>query len=403
METIKKQIKNVPELRFPEFSGEWEEKKLGELFSFFATNSFSRDDLNYEIGEVKNIHYGDIHTKFRSLFNITKENVPFINKEILNKKIEINYCKEGDIVIADASEDYEGVGKAIELVELNNEKVVAGLHTLMARPINNMFIIGFIGHMMKSFNIRYQIKMIAQGTKVLSISSKRMKEIILNIPSFLEQQKIAAFLTAVDKKIELTDKKIKHLENYKKGLMQKLLTGKIRFPKFSGEWKLEKFDNIFLKKSYKNYQINKSKYLSNGLYPVIDQGKEKIVGYSNDFDKTINASENNIIVFGDHTREIKFIDFDCIIGADGTQLLRTKGNFDLKFFYYQLLNKKIPNMGYARHFKFLKKINFSYPLLSEQQKIASFLTLIDKKIELFTKKSENLKAYKKGLLQKMFV
>jgi len=207
MNAIKNITKNMPELRFPEFSGEWEEKKLGELFSFFATNSFSRDDLNYEIGEVKNIHYGDIHTKFRSLFNITKENVPFINKEILNKKIEINYCKEGDIVIADASEDYEGVGKAIELVELNNEKVVAGLHTLMARPINNMFIIGFIGHMMKSFNIRYQIKMIAQGTKVLSISSKRMKEIILNIPSFLEQQKIAAFLSAIDKKIEIVDKK----------------------------------------------------------------------------------------------------------------------------------------------------------------------------------------------------
>jgi len=175
----------------------------------------------------------------------------------------------------------------------------------------------------------------------------------------------------------------------------------LRFPEFSGEWKLEKFDNIFLKKSYKNYQINKSEYLSNGLYPVIDQGKEKIVGYSNDFDKTINASENNIIVFGDHTREIKFIDFDCIIGADGTQLLRIKGNFDLKFFYYQLLNKKIPNMGYARHFKFLKKINFSYPSLPEQQKIAAFLTAVDKKIELTDKKIKHLENYKKGLMQKL--
>jgi hypothetical protein len=73
---------SVPTLRFPEFTGEWETKKLGEVFDFKVTNSFSRENLNYENGVVKNIHYGDIHTKFQTLFDITKEQVPFVNEEM---------------------------------------------------------------------------------------------------------------------------------------------------------------------------------------------------------------------------------------------------------------------------------------------------------------------------------
>ena len=86
--------KLVPRLRFPEFAKdeEWVFNKLGNVYSFITTNSYSRDDLNYKNGEVKNIHYGDIHTKFSTLFDITKENVPFINESIpLDKFKQENY------------------------------------------------------------------------------------------------------------------------------------------------------------------------------------------------------------------------------------------------------------------------------------------------------------------------
>jgi type I restriction enzyme S subunit len=93
-------------LRFDGFEGEWELKKLEDIAEFKVTNSFSRENLNYEIGSVKNIHYGDIHTKFQTLFDITKEKVPYINKEISINRISADfYCKEGDIVFADASEE----------------------------------------------------------------------------------------------------------------------------------------------------------------------------------------------------------------------------------------------------------------------------------------------------------
>lgn len=215
------------ELRFKADDGseypEWEEKKFGEVFSFRTTNSFSRDNLNYEDGEIKNIHYGDIHTKFATLFNVTKELVPFVNSEIELKRIaEDNYCKEGDLIIADASEDYEDIGKCIEIVTLNGEKVLAGLHTILARPdLHNMFI-GFNGYLMKSEKIRLQIKTIAQGSKVLSISSKRLAELTLIIPQIPEQIKIADFLSAIDTKIDFVAKQLDVAKNFKKGLLQQM-------------------------------------------------------------------------------------------------------------------------------------------------------------------------------------
>ena len=140
MKNNKLKVANVPNLRFPGFEGEWEMKKLGEVMVFKVTNSFSRENLNYELGTVKNIHYGDIHTKFQTLFDITKELVPFINEDIsIGRITDENYCKNGDIVFADASEDLNDVGKSIEIINTNGEKLLSGLHTLLARPKLNLF------------------------------------------------------------------------------------------------------------------------------------------------------------------------------------------------------------------------------------------------------------------------
>ena len=113
MNTASKQ-QNIPVLRFSEFRGEWEKNQLGDIYEFKSTNSYSRDQLNYSNGDVYNIHYGDIHTKFKSRFELNNEEVPFINSSVsLDKILEDKYCKEGDLVIADASEDYNDIGKQL--------------------------------------------------------------------------------------------------------------------------------------------------------------------------------------------------------------------------------------------------------------------------------------------------
>ncbi|MCZ6404801.1 restriction endonuclease subunit S, partial [Vibrio parahaemolyticus] len=139
----------VPELRFSQT--EWQKKPFNKIYTLKTTNSLSRDKLNYDDGLVKNIHYGDIHTKFSTLFDITKEYVPFINTEIsLDKVKEESYCQEGDMIFADASEDIDDVGKSIELVNLNGERLLSGLHTILARPKKNDLVKGFGGYLFKS-------------------------------------------------------------------------------------------------------------------------------------------------------------------------------------------------------------------------------------------------------------
>ena len=218
---------SVPALRFRDNDGqdfpEWEEKRLGDVFTFIQTNSFSRALLNYDSGIVKNIHYGDIHTKFSSNFRIKNEDVPFINENVDISNISADcYCKEGDLVIADASEDYADIGKTIEIINTNNEKLLAGLHTYIARDLTQKMSLGFSGYLMQIESVRLQIKILATGISVLGISKGNLGKVQLKIPSLLEQTKIANFLNAIDDKITNNKIQLDALKQYKQGLLQQM-------------------------------------------------------------------------------------------------------------------------------------------------------------------------------------
>jgi len=264
----------------------------------------------------------------------------------------------------------------------------------MYQPKNNQVDIDYILYFFKSKRGKYLLGLASPGGagRNKTLGQKEFAELKIPIPALKEQQKIAKILTTWDRAIERQEALILAKEEFKKGLMQRLL---------SGDFKKLKFELIFNRVAGKKYQINAKEYLREGKYPVIDQGKKKIIAYSNNNKKVFKNM--SIILFGDHTRTIKYIDFDFIVGADGTQLLETKENFDNKFFYYQLLNKKIPNTGYNRHFKFIKEMTFNVPPLKEQQKIAQILTTTDKEIELLKNELEVLKEQKQGLMQRLLM
>ncbi|WP_460273915.1 restriction endonuclease subunit S [Celeribacter sp. ULVN23_4] len=203
---------------------DWEERKLGDVFDWIGTNSLSREHLTFDDESgIQNIHYGDIHTKFRALFRQSKEAVPYISVSAPLREIkEVQYLKKGDIVIADASEDYADIGKTIEVLEVDEASLIAGLHTYIARPKDGVFVSGFAGYMLRSAALRTQIMRIAQGISVLGVSKGNLEKLDLLVPHPDEQTKIAAALSALDAKIDSVNAEISQMETFKKGLLQKM-------------------------------------------------------------------------------------------------------------------------------------------------------------------------------------
>ena len=228
-----------------------------------------------------------------------------------------------------------------------------------------------------------------------------VQKIRLALPPLPEQHAIAAALSDVDALISALDKLIAKKRDIKQAAMQQLLTGKKRLPGFSGEWEVLDFHQVFRKLGAKDSQIQTHEYADHGSYPVVDQGKSLAVAYSDKSEKVVRCPPEGIIVFGDHTRIVKFIDFDFLVGADGTQLLTTNGDYSAKFFYYQLSVKEIPSTGYNRHFKFLRGMSFLSPLLPEQQAVATVLSDMDAEIAALEQRRDKTRALKQGMMQEL--
>ena len=171
--------------------------------------------------------------------------------------------------------------------------------------------------------------------------------------------------------------------------------------RFSGEWETKQFEELFKRVNGNSHKIQTSEYNVNGLHPVIDQGQDAIVGYSDQTEKLFKCPSDGVIVFGDHTRIMKFVDIDFLIGADGTQLIAMKGDGVTKFLYYQLSTKDIPNTGYNRHFKFLKDLTFNIPEPKEQRAIAKVLSDVDGLINALHALIAKKRAIKQATMQQL--
>ena len=211
-------ILNVPHLRFPEFIEEWEICKVSELLDFYSTNSLSWEQLEYGEKAMMNLHYGLIHVGLPTMVDLRRDKLPNVKEGNMPKNFEL--CKEGDVAFADASEDTNEVAKVIELFNLDNKDIVCGLHTIHGRDNKNKTIVGFKGYAFSSSAFHNQIRRIAQGTKIYSISTKNFSECYVGIPSKAEQTKIATLLRLIDERIATQNKIIEKLQSLIKGIAQ---------------------------------------------------------------------------------------------------------------------------------------------------------------------------------------
>ena len=150
------------------------------------------------------------------------------------------------------------------------------------------------------------------------------------------------------------------------------------------------------------HKIKRSEYLPSGIVPIIDQGSEFVAGYINDGERAYNG-DLPVIVFGDHTCTIKYVDFPFAIGAQGTQLIRPTKDFDIRYFYYSLQNLSLEHFGYQRHFKYLKTSKVFCPPMQVQRKIATVLSAYDDLIENNTRRIKILEEMASAIYREWFV
>ena len=421
--------KKVPELRFKGFTDDWEQRKFDECFNFpVSTNSLSRALLNYDEGDIKSVHYGDILIKYPAILNIKNDKIPYITGGKL-EKYKSSLLENGDLIFADAAED-ETVGKAVEVNGLTEENLVAGLHTIVARPKDKKAEF-FLGYYINSNTYHRQLLRLIQGSKVSSISKGNLQKTLVSFPKdFEEQQKIGAFFKKIDDTIALHQRKLDLLKEQKKGYLQKMFpkngakVPELRFAGFADDWEERKLSSISERVTRKN-KNNES------TLPLTISAQDGLVDQNDFFNKQVasrdvtgyflvkngefayNKSYSNGYPWG----AIKRLDkYDMGVLSTLYIVFRpTEINSQFLVSYYDTTRwyrevSKNAAEGARNHgllniapTDFFNTLLVVPKIVDEQEKIGSFFKQLDNTIALHQRKLDFLKEQKKGFLQKMFV
>jgi len=399
----------VPKLRFPEFRGAegWAQLRLIDTadrsvkWSFiggpFGSNLKSSDYVPHgvRIIQLQNIGDGEFHDAYRIFTTKAKAD------ELLSNNIypgEIIMSKMGD-----------PVGRACVIPDGRDRYVMCsdGIRLVVDEKEHNKY---FVYSLINSPPFRSVIEKAATGSTRKRIGLDELKGLPMRLPKKPEQQKIADCLTSLDELIAAQARRVDALKTHKKGLMQQLFPRegetqpRLRFPEFqnAGEW-IECTVAEIITTITPPKKLQTADYQLEGKFPVIDQSQEAICGWTNDRDALISGGLP-VIIFGDHTCALKFVDHPFVQGADGIKVLKPKSEMDVRFLFCALEANPVVPEAYKRHFSVLKekKVSFPDPKTSEQHRIASCLSSLDALITAETQRMEVLKTHKKGLMQQLF-
>ena len=392
---------HIPALRFPDFlnDGEWRFVHGNELFEPIVNKNHNSDlpvlAITQDQGAVPR--------------DMIDYNVIVSDKSIAGYKV----VEVGDFIISLRS--FQGG------IEYSYYKGLCSPAYIVLRRKNELICNDFYRHYFKSARFIQDLNRNLEGIRDgKMVSYQQFSTIRIPLPPLAEQRRIAACLSALDEMLAATNGKLEQLKAYKKGLMQnlfnqrggvinninKFVVGRLRFPEFYNEkeWEEKKLGEIITTLS-PTKKLQSGKYKAVGSFPIVDQSQNYICGYSDDVEAVVNTTSENLIVFGDHTCTLKFVDFPFIQGADGIKIFKSsKSNeIDERFLYQALLYNPIVSKEYKRHFSELKEQVVCYPKdMNEQRKIASCLSSMDDQINAYTEKVGLLGQYKKGLMQRMF-
>ena len=360
-----------------------------------------------------NLHYGLIHVGLPTMVNLTKDKLPNIKEGNMPKNFEL--CKEGDVAFADASEDTNEVAKTVEFFNLAGKDIVCGLHTIHGRDNKNRTVIGYKGYAFSSTAFHNQIRRIAQGTKIYSISSKNFSECYIGLPSKPEQTKIATLLRLIDERIVTQNKIIEKLQSLIKGLIDDIITLKCG--------QLVAFETLYSKAGEGGTPTtSNTEFYDNGSIPFI-----KIDDLSN---KYLSANKDYITELGLKKSSAWLIPTHSIIYSNGATIgaisinkypvctkqgilgIVPNTNIDVEFLYYFMqssyFQKEVERVVTEGTMKtaYLKDINHikcPIPDLDRQKEISHLLSVLSLKEDVERQLLQKYQIQKQYLLRKMFI
>lgn len=397
---------------------DWEVVYWTDVFDFKSTSSYSRAEIN-ETGIFGYFHYGDIHTKIGSLLNPNVYVSGFIDKSQLKNYTLI---KKGDLIIADASEDYSGVGKGFEVIDEPNIPTISGLHTFLVREKKEgTFAYRYKGYFHFNEIIKKQYDNLATGLKVYSLSKGSFKNIQIPLPSLPEQEAIAEALSDADAWIESLEQLIAKKRLIKQGVMQELLSPK-------EDWEVKKlgevceyrngkalesfFNNLegFKVISIGNYSLQ-SKYKSNSIY-ISKEYKSKLIPY------IVKAGELTMIL-NDKTASGEIIGRTLLIETDDdfiinqrSIILKPNENIVKKEYLYffincdttrnEIFNEAKPGTQIYINTSDVLNLKLTFPKsLTEQTRIATILSDMDAELEALEQQLHKARQIKQGMMQEL--
>ena len=388
----------VPNLRFSQFIEPWSNYVVSELLSTFPTNSLSWDQLtNKQDSSLKNLHYGLIHNGF-AMTCITGDNqlFPYIKHSFIPTKYAL--IQNGDLILADASEDRKDVGRPVEMLDIRNQKIVSGLHTIHARNKTDLIANGFKGFYFQSSAMKQQIFKIANGSKIYGISSSAFNELKMSIPEKKEQKKIVDLMIKIEERI-LTQ--IKIINDYK------ILKNHIikSFIKQNGtSYLLLEIAELGRGRVINSAEISKQK---NPIYPVYSSqtSNNGIMGYLDNYDyegEYITWTTDGANAGTVYYRNGKF---NC---TNVCGILKIKNGYDAyyisnilncytkKYVSTNLANPKLMNNVMAN-------IKINLPSIEQQKHSSKILQSIEYRVEIEEDIKLNLVKQKAFLLKNMFI
>lgn len=397
---------NTPNIRFKGFTDDWEQRKFGDVLVSLQNNTLSRADLSNESGVAKNVHYGDVLIKFGEVLDVGKEQLPMITDERVLSKYKASFLQNGDVIVADTAED-STVGKCSEIVGLNGDIVLSGLHTIPYRPVEK-FATGYLGYYLNSGAYHNQLIPLMQGIKVTSVSKSAMQDTDIVYPkSVKEQAMIGNCFQSLDHLITLHQRKCDETKKLKKFMLQKMFPKKdekkpeIRFADFTDDWeqrKLGEFCNIVTGKLDANAMVE------GGRYDFYTSGIQK---YKID----TAAFEGPAITIAGNGATVGYMHLaDGLFNAYQRTYVLSDFSADRQYLYSEIgreLPKKIAAEARTGNIPYivmnmLTDLEISVPIAEEQQKIGKYFGQLDFLITLHQRKCDEIKEIKKFMLQNMF-